>query len=257
MVVLFGEINQMLRQLPGRIGFYYKDLNSGKIFDYNADQHFLAASIIKLPVLMAVMQEMKNGKIKRMDSVKVTKGDKVPSCGALAYMHDDMRVTVQDLYTLMIILSDNTAANILIRLVGMERINELLEQAGLKRTRLSRLLFDSEAQAEGKENTFSPAEAGMLLENIHLRTFVDEEMSIEAENILKLQQIKTKIRSGIPREVPIAHKTGEDSHMTHDVGIIYSKNPFIVCFASNESDVTLAEETIRKVALMLYRYSIA
>lgn len=252
---MLDQINRLIETVPGTFGIYYKNLITGESLAINAGRPFLAASVIKLPVLMAVMQEIQEGRLHPLDTFRLAQEEKVPSCGALYYMSDPQEVTLRDLYTLMIILSDNSAANRIMRLVGMDRINVVILAAGLHHTCLNRLLFDAEAQRQGKENTFSPADAGLLLERIYQGTFVSPAMSREAKEILLLQQLKNKLRALIPRSVPIAHKTGEDSHMTHDVGIIYADQPFILCLASNDTDVILAEEAIRRIALVCYQYS--
>lgn len=253
--LMLDQINHLIETVPGTFGLYYQNLITGESLAVNADRPFLAASVIKLPVLMAVMQEMHEGRLHPLDTLRLVREEKVPSCGALYYMSDPQEITLRDLYTLMIILSDNTAANRIMRLVGMDRINEVIATAGLRHTRLNRLLFDAEAQRQGKENTFSPADAGLLMEHIYHGTFVSPVMSREAKEILLLQQLKNKLRALIPRSVPIAHKTGEDSDMTHDVGIVYTNQPFILCLASNETDVIQAEEAIRRIALVCYQYS--
>ncbi len=252
---MLDRINHLMENVPGTFGLYYHNLITGEKLVINADRPFLAASVIKLPVLMAVMQEIHEGRLHSTDILGLAREEKVPSCGALFYMDDPQEVTLKDLYTLMIILSDNTAANRLIRLVGIDRINQVIGEAGLHHTRLNRLLFDVDAQRQGKENTFSPADAGLLLEGINQDTFVSPAMSREANEILLLQQLKNKLRAMIPRGVPIAHKTGEDSDMTHDVGIVYAKQPFILCLTSNDTDVVAAEEAIRRIALLCYQHS--
>ena len=252
---MLEQINRLMENVPGTFGLYYHNLVTGEKRAINAEQPFLAASVIKLPVLMAVMQEIHEGRLHPTDTLSLDREEKVPSCGALFYMDEPQQVTLKDLYTLMIILSDNTAANRLMRLVGMDRINQVIETAGLQHTRLNRLLFDAEAQGQGKENTFSPADAGLLLEAIEQGTFVSPDMSREAKDILLLQQLKNKLRALIPRSVPIAHKTGEDSDMTHDVGIVYAKQPFVLCLASNDTDGIAAEEAIRRIALVCYQHS--
>lgn len=254
--MFFTEIEKIIDKLPGRIGVYYKDLTTGNLFEYNENQAFLAASVIKLPILTAVLSEINGGRLKKDEVLKLSTSDKVPSCGALAYMHSGLEVTIKDLCNLMIILSDNTATNMLIGTLGIQNINNIIEELGLKTTKLNRLLFDSEQQKLGKENYFSPAEIGLLLEQVYKRSLISEEASNEMEEILKLQQINSKIPFLIPENIEIAHKTGEDTGITHDVGIVFSKNPFILCFAANNTDVVLAEEAMRKVALLCYENSL-
>lgn len=121
---------------------------------------------------------------------------------------------------------------------------------GLKDTKLKRLLFDRQAKQRGLENLFTPKEIGILLEQIYNRTFVNEKVSDDILDILYQQQINHKIPSKLPNMV-IAHKTGEDDGITHDVGIVYADEPFVVCFASNETNVAEFEQLIRGISYEL------
>lgn len=251
-----AQLESIIKPLPGKIGVYFKDLSTGQTFEYNAQETFIAASVIKLPILVAVFQEIEDGSLRRDDILVLTDADKVPSCGALNQMHSGLEVTISDLCNLMITLSDNTATNMLIKTVGIENINSVITSLGMKKTRLNRLLFDSEAQERGLENYFTPAEIGFLLERIYTNNVISEPISQEIAAILKEQKLNSKIPHLLPRNLPIAHKTGEDSGITHDVGIIYSKRPFILCFASNNTDVVPAEAAIKTIALHCYSKSL-
>lgn len=248
--MLSTEIKALISRLPGKIGLYYKNLSTGVTIGVNENDSFIAASVIKLPILVAVFHEISQGRLRRDDIIRLSSGDKVPSCGALNYMHSGLDVTIKDLCNLMIILSDNTATNMLIRALGIERANAVFAQYGLKSTKLNRLLFDHEEQKLGKENYFTPAEIGMLLEDIYNKQVVSEAVSDEILDTLKLQQLNAKIPYLLPKNIRVAHKTGEDSGTTHDVGIVFADTPFILCFASNNTDVIAAEEALRKIALL-------
>ncbi|MDF2673054.1 MAG: serine hydrolase [Clostridiales bacterium] len=254
--MFFTEIKKILDKLHGKIGVYYKDLTSGKSFGFNENEGFLAASVIKLPILVAVLHEINNGGLRKDDIIKLSTDDKVPGCGALAHMHSGLDVTIKDLYKLMIILSDNTATNMLIKVLGIQNINSIMKEFGLNTTKLNRFLFDDEQQMKGIENYFSPSEIGVLLEDVYRKKIISQDICQEIEEILKLQQINSKIPYLIPDNIEIAHKTGEDEGITHDVGIVYSKNPFILCFAANNTDVVIAEEAMRKISLMCYGNSL-
>ena len=106
---------------------------TGQSFSIRADMPMMAASVIKLPIMVDVFCQMKAGELSRDQLYVLQEEDKRPSCGCLNRMHAGLNLTVQDLYNLMIILSDNSATNILIRLLGgMERINRDLESWGYK-----------------------------------------------------------------------------------------------------------------------------
>lgn len=171
-------------------------------------------------------------------------------------MDEGLEVTIRDLYTLMIIHSDNTATNILINIAGMDNINNTLGDLGCNKSKLNRLLFDSEAQDKGFENYITSYEMGILLEKVFKREILSTEICEEIERVMKLQRLNSKIPYLLPKNLEIGHKTGEDSGITHDVGIIYSEKPFIFCFTSNKTNVIEAEEALRKMSLICFEETI-
>ncbi len=250
-----GEnLKEYLKGIPGKHTVYYKNLVTGEILDYNGNIPMMAASVIKIPVLLETFRQIHAGILKKDQLYVLEEGDKLPSCGCLNRMHAGMNLTVQDLYNLMIILSDNTATNILIKLVGgMEEINGSLAKMGYETCRVNRLLFDSEASDKGIENYVSGAEIADMLEKMYRGKLIDSASSQEMLEIMKSQRLKNKIPFYFQGRVPIAHKTGEDDGITHDVGIIYGSQPFILCCMSNETDCPRFNRFIQKLAWSLYR----
>ena len=250
-----GEnVKEYLKGIPGKLTVYYKNLVTGEILDYNGNVPMMAASVIKIPVLLETFRQIHAGILKKDQLYVLEEGDKLPSCGCLNRMHAGMNLTVQDLYNLMIILSDNTATNILIKLVGgMEEINGSLAKMGYETCRVNRLLFDSEASDKGIENYVSGAEIADMLEKMYRGRLIDRASSQEMLEIMKSQRLKNKIPFYFQGRVPIAHKTGEDDGITHDVGIIYGSQPFVLCCMSNETDCPRFNRFIQKLAWSLYR----
>lgn len=243
-----------LKGIPGKLAVYCKNLVTGEILDYNGDIPMMAASVIKIPVLIETFRQIQAGMLKKDQLYVLEEGDKLPSCGCLNKMHAGLNLTVQDLYNLMIILSDNTATNILIRLLGgTEEINGSLAKMGYQTCRVNRLLFDSEAADKGIENYVSGREIGDMLEKMYRGKMIDRKSSEEMLEIMKSQRLKNKIPFYFQGCVPIAHKTGEDDGITHDVGIIFGSQPFILCCMSNETDCTRFNRFIQKLAWSLYR----
>ena len=239
-----------LKNAKGKIGFYYKNLVTNEEIGFNENEAFYAASVIKLPVLAAVFSEVSEGNTSLSELIKVKNNDKVPGCGALYSFTGEPSVDIQTLCSLMITISDNTATNVLIKHFTIGKLSEKFIEMGLKDTKLKRLLFDNEAKKRGLENVFTPKEIGMLLYKIYNRTFVNESVSEEIEKILSEQQINHKIPSRLP-DLRIAHKTGEDDGITHDVGIVYAAEPFVIAFASNGTDVHEFEKVIRDISFEL------
>ena len=246
-----AEILQRVAALPGDVGLYYKDLTTGETFGYREREMFEAASVIKLPVYAAIMKMAAEGRADLSEIIVCKDEDKVPPCGALYFFTGDVPADISTLCGLMISLSDNAATNLLLRRFGLDFLNGEFKGFGLKDTHLERRLFDPESAAKGMENRIVPAEMGELLESIYRHSFVSEEVSCEMEKLLLEQQINHKIPGYLPEGTPVAHKTGEDDGITNDVAVVYAKEPYIVCFASNRTDVPEAERAIREISLAL------
>ena len=246
------KILERYAQQTGHTGFYYKNLVTGETFGYKQEEAFLAASVIKLPIFMCIMKWATEGKASLDEKITITHADKLPICGALTLFTDEPAVDIRTLCRLMISLSDNTATNVLIRRFGIPAYVEEFKNIGLKDTALNRLLFQPELSAQGIENYIVPQEMGMLLEQIYNRSYINEEVSKEIEDTLFLQQINHKICGVFGEGVPVAHKTGEDDNLTNDVGIVFAKTPFIVCFAGHDTNVYQFETLIREVSAELY-----
>lgn len=249
------DILSRLQKLPGKIGFYYKNLATGEVITYQEDESFLAASVIKLYIMAEAVRQCKEGILSKDDMVCIDKSKCVPSCGALTYMHDGLEVTIQDLYTLMIILSDNSATNFLIDILGEEAINDGIRALGCEKTQLNRKMYDAEKSARGIQNYVCPAELGVFLEMLYNGEMFDADSSEHMLSVMKDQRLNGKIPFYIhtlPDRGPIAHKTGEDTGITHDVGIVYAKQPFILVFLGNETDVARYEREMAEISLMLY-----
>ncbi len=244
-----------LQKLPGKISFFYENLETGEMFAYHENEPVKAASIIKLFIMTAVFQSFEEGVLCPDKLFSIKREDCVPSCGALTYLHDGILVTVLDLVTLMIIFSDNTAANVLINYLGMERINEIIHALGFKKTLLQRKMYDTEKSSRGIQNYITAAETGRLLKMMYEGKLINRNASETMISILKNQQLCSKIPfylQALPEEPVIAHKTGEDTGITHDVGIIYGKEPFLVCFCGNETDTPAFERAMAEISLELY-----
>lgn len=250
--MIIQGIEDRIRNLKGNFGVYYYDLTSDKYLSIGNSDIFLAAGIIKIPILIEAFNQIDKGIISKNDVIKIKKEDKMPSIGALSYMHEGIEVTVEDLYNLMIIISDNAATNILIKLIGMDNINKTMQSMGYKNTVINRLLYDETAINEGKENYFSLREVSDMLFKIYKRKLISENASDEIEKIMVEQQRNQIIPYYFGETLRVAHKTGEDINIIHDVGIVLSGNPFLICMAANDVDVRKAESAMRDITLMCY-----
>ena len=247
-------ITSELAALSGKIGCYYKNLVTGETCTWHGDTPVIAASVIKLYVMTEAFAQIEAGKLAMDQEITVHRKDCVPSCGVLTYLHDDVKLQVIDLNTLMIIVSDNTATNVLIDLLGIDNINARIRALGFEKTILNRKLFDTEKAKLGLHNYITAEEVGALLEMMYRGTLVSEAASARMISIMKDQQLNHKIPyliDPMPQAPQIAHKTGEDDNTTHDAAIIFSREPFILCICSNDTDVTKLEPAMGRIAKRL------
>lgn len=268
-------VKTSLSSLKGTTGVFYKDLETGETVK-EGDDVFEAASVIKIWIMAALFNRIKEGKLHMGDTLIISNSDKVPfagvidyadmdnadrlpddmfpESGVLSYMHADMEVTMSDLCRLMITISDNTAANILIKILGIDYINKCMKENGCEKSVLARRLFDDDAASRGLENMISLEETGVFFEKLYNRELISEAASREMTAILQNQQIAYKIPFFM-RSIPIAHKTGEDCGITNDMGIVYAKHPFIICFGSNNTNVPDADRACQDISLHAFRHS--
>ena len=239
-----------IRAFPGDVGFYFRRLNgSGPALLHNPDLPLIAASVIKVPIMVAAFMEAGAGRLDFDATVIIRPEMKQPSCGALTYMHDGLEVTIRDLVTLMIILSDNTATNILIDMLTPAVVNRTMEALGIPGINLRRRLFEPELSAKGIQNTVTTRGVGMLLERMAAGSLLGAEADGAMTRILLDQRLNGKLPFYLhDRGIRCAHKTGEDDNITHDAGIVYAEEPFVICMLSNHVEVPAFERLIQETA---------
>ena len=244
-----NNLLQKIRGASGHVAFYYRPLDGGCAQMYNEMMPLVAASVIKIPIMVEAFRQFESGELNPLATYRIKPEDKMPSCGALNRMHDGLEVTLRDLVELMIVLSDNSATNILIDRLGIARVNATLEAEGLRVTRLRRKLFDKAGMEAGLSNHVCAREIGLLLERMYAGTLVSPQASAEMLEILRNQRLNGKMPFFLkPRGIACAHKTGEDDGITHDVGVVYARRPFVLCMLSEETDVPAFERLIQDVA---------
>jgi beta-lactamase class A len=255
-MVMQIDMMKRLEMLPGKISFYFENLDTGESIGYRENEPMMAASVIKLFVMASVFEGVERNTF-RMDKIfEIKREECVPSCGALTYLHDHIQVTLMDLVTLMIIFSDNSATNVLIDFIGLDVINCTITGLGFEKTALNRKMFDLEKTRLGIQNYITACETGRLLKMMYEGTLVSRQASDTMLSIMKNQQLAGKIPfylKAIVKRPEIAHKTGEDIGISHDVGIIYGKVPYIVCFCGNETDTPRLERLMADISLELYQ----
>jgi beta-lactamase class A len=243
------------RGLDGVLGVAIVDLTDGHKYLLHADDVFPQASSIKICVLAELYRQAQRGKLKLTDLYTVHARDLVPDSDIMGGLTPGVtQITLRDLATMMVAVSDNSATNVLIDRVGMDNVNAFLSAQGLSETRLRRKMMDLKAAAEGRENVSTPNEMLTLLQALYRGQILNPEMTDDFFKVLS-----THKDSWIPRDLPddlrIANKPGALQGVRNDSGVVFvEKRPYILCvmttYLRRERD---GEEAISNISLAAWR----
>jgi beta-lactamase class A len=252
---LESSITEVDRNLDGVMGIAILDLTDGRKYLLHANDVFAQASSIKICVLAELYRQEQQGKLKLTDLYTVNASDLVQDSDIMGGLTPGVtKITLRDLATMMVAVSDNSATNVLIDRVGMENVNAFLDSLNLTHTRLRRKMMDLKAASEGRENVSTPAEMMTLLEALYRGKVLNKEMT---DDFFKM--LATHKESWIPRDLPedlkVADKPGALEGVRNDSGVVFvEKRPYILCvmttYLRRERD---GEEAISKISLAAWR----
>ena len=253
-----ADLARVAQPLDGVMGYAIKDLATGQAFYLHPDTVFPQASSIKLTVLLELLRQDQEGKLSLDEKHTIlrremTVGDDEPIITMLG--DGTVSMSLRDLATFMVVLSDNTATNILIDRVGMENVNAEIARLGLKETKLRRHMIDLEAAKRGDENVSTPREMMTLLEKIRGGSMLDAAHTQEYFRLLKLPK-QSEFHNALPENVPIADKPGVLEAVRCDSGIIdIPGHPFILSVMTTyNADDRAGEHAIEDIAKLAYSY---
>jgi len=258
--------------VSGELGVYFKDLSSNEEITHFADNTFPSASVFKIFVLAELFRQVSEGELILDDRYLLKDEDKATGSGVMCLLDAGIEPTLKDYATLMMILSDNTAADFLFKLVGRENIiNKVLKPLNLDCTKcdlackdLIAACFQIDLGADPEKasnnggadlrNTpaftnglelndiTSPREVGKLLELLYHGEWVNAEIDNQVLEIMKLCQTNSRIPKYLPKGTVVAHKTGTMDRVVNDVGIVYTpKGDYILAVFYNGNTATEEE----------------
>lgn len=232
-----------------------RDLERRRLLNIEASRRFPSASVIKVTILIELLARCEEGDFSLSQQIAYDPNDRVEGSGVLQSMHAGVSLTLEDLALLMIVVSDNTASNMLIGLLGCDRINQRLVGLGLTLTRLERKFYDFEARAQGKDNWLAAGEMADLLAAVEMRRVVSPAVCEKTLEIMHKQQFVSKIPALLPPDTRVANKTGSISTASHDAGIIYAPSgPIALCVLTEGLSAPAAEGVIRDIARLTYDF---
>jgi beta-lactamase class A len=241
------RLDDITARVDGVVGYSILDLTSGDRFGHLEKDTFPTASTIKLTIVYELFKQVEEGKIRLDDTMALDRSKAVGGTGVLQQLGTPT-LSIRDYATLMVMLSDNTATNVLIDRLGMPAIAKRMQTLGLTATKLRRHMMDAAAAQRGDENVSSPADIVRLLEVMN---------TSQPDAIALLKKSKeSRLRKGLPAGVETADKPGELEGVRVDAGVVFVRNrPFILCvmtaFLQSETE---GERTIEEMSRAAFEY---
>jgi beta-lactamase class A len=225
------EIARQVTEFGGVAGVAVLDVTTGYHFAINGDELFPTASAIKIHILTQLLVRGQRGEVDLDARITIDRNDLVLGSGVLAYLAGPTELTLRDIATLMIIVSDNTATNICLRLAGLEATNALLDKLGLTQTRVRRKMMDHLAAVREEENVSTPNELMRMMALLHAGQ-PDPAVAAQTLEILRKPKEST-LTAALPVGTIFANKPGYVEGARCDVGLVeLTRRPYIVALMS-------------------------
>ncbi|MCS7309379.1 MAG: class A beta-lactamase-related serine hydrolase [Armatimonadetes bacterium] len=227
---LVEQLQARVRACPAEVGLAVRGVDIDLRVDIGSEEVFRSASIIKVPLLAALYWLAEQGQLDWEERMTLRDSDCTPGSGVLRELRVGLQPTLYDLAVLMIVLSDNTATNMLIDRVGVEQVQQFLHRLGCCHTTLQRKMYDFAAAEQGRENLCCASEIADLLWQMargEIRAtdgaLLVSRAGCEAMlHILREQFYRDQIPALLPDEAKVANKTGEISGHHHDSAVVWT-----------------------------------
>jgi beta-lactamase class A len=227
---LDARMNAEIAPFKGKVFVYAKNLDNGKTYSYNGDERVKTASTIKIAVMIEAFARVAEGRAKWNDELVLTKAARYGGSGVLPELSDGLRLTLRDCVRLMMVVSDNTATNMVLDYLTTDAVNERMNSLGFKSTRIMRRVGGGGESRDGKEadnkkfglGATSPHEMVQIIEKLENGNIVSKEASKEMIDLMKREQVRYAIARNLA-DLPMASKYGALDRLRSCVAIVYAK----------------------------------
>ena len=228
---LDDRIKPIVASFKGKVSLFAKNLDTGETYALNADERVRTASTIKIAVMIEAFARVAEGKAKWTDEVVLTKEKKVSGSGILNELSDGLKLTLRDAVNLMMILSDNTATNLVLDVLTTDAVNARMESLGFKQIKIMRKVGSGGESAAGKDpenkkyglGMATPREMVLVMEKLERGEIITPAVSKEMIELMKREQDRNAIGRSL-WDVPMASKCGALDRLRSAIGILYTKN---------------------------------
>jgi len=224
------QVKNLVTPFKGKVSLYAKNLDTGETYALNGDERVRTASTIKIAVMIEAFARVSEGKAKWTDEVTLTKEKKVSGSGILFELSDNLHLTLRDAVNLMMMLSDNTATNLVLDVLTTDAVNARMELLGFKQIKINRKVGSGGDSAAGRDpenkkyglGVATPHEMVQVMEKLERGEIISPAVSKEMIELMKKEQARYAIGRSM-LGVPMASKYGALDRLRSAVGIIYSK----------------------------------
>lgn len=264
------QIMQELAKYPGTYAVAFKDIQSGEEILINGHQRFHAASTMKTPVMIEVLRQAEQGRYKLSQQVTVKNEfrsivdnsiyslDSAEDSDKEIYSRIGKGMMISELLRDMIIKSSNLATNMLIEMAGAANVNNTMRQLGAHDIQVLRGVEDGKAFEKGLNNSTTAYDLMLIFEKIAKDQVVSPQACQQMREILMDQHFNSILPARLPKEVKVAHKTGNITGVEHDGGIVYMKDGRSYVLILLSKDIPNAETTqsmLAGISRMMYDYA--
>jgi beta-lactamase class A len=257
---MVSDIRQKAEQYNGDVGVYIKSLKTGRVFEYHTDHTFVSASLIKLPVMIATFDAIKEGRISLNTRIRYKREFWRDGSGHMKYARFGSYYPLSYLIYQMMTKSDNTATAMIIDLLGYDYLNQRFESMGLQATRIrpTGMSLANRLPNPDLDNYTTPREMAGLLEKMYRHQFGgDNGLNDLMLEIMKGANAPSRLKKNLPHDWQFARKTGLLRKNCHDVGIVFSpEGDYVLCVLTNgyARNYRVAKNLISDVGRETYQY---
>ncbi len=243
---VLGEVRQKVEDYPGVAGVYVRDLDGGYGYGVRPDEQFFSASIIKIPVMVAVYRKVEQGELGFSEEVEIKEDDWAAGAGWLQWEEAGTSQTVGDLLILMMTQSDNVATNALVRRVGgAEHVNEVARSLGAEDTLLYQKVSSERGVVPALDNRTTPRDMAAMLQKIAAGEAASEKSCEYMIDLMHMNELDWWLDAGLPAGVDAANKAGWLYKVYGDVGIVEEGDRrYVVAILSKHGSATVDEGQI-------------
>ncbi|MGB9707065.1 MAG: serine hydrolase [Microgenomates group bacterium] len=235
------EIKNLTKDLLGTYGVYVYRFEDGQEYGLHQKEIFPAASLMKLPVILTLYQEAEAGKISLETRYKLLEADKRGGAGILQSRPAGEVYTYRKLAELMGQYSDNTANNVLVKILGQQKIQQTIDNLGMKKTNFTKY-----------ETT--PEDIGIFFRKLYQGKIVNQVNQGEILKFLTKTGFEDRIPAGVPEGVRVAHKIGTEIGVFSDGGIVFGEDPFVLVILSKNARESEAKEVLPKITRAVWEW---